>query len=321
MGTNIFANNDSALDSHDPNDPYSALSRDAVTDNVLGSESSGEEPTTMKHGEYEGQGLISSEYYKNEKNEIISTPNKYRWVWKNSQWIKQDIVITSKQIKNIFENALEVHIKNLETQINLNYSKFLLNNFNIISHFLGQIAHETGGLKNNATIESGYYKTVERVGEVFGTGSSIYQKTKSNPDYYLKNTEHFLNMSYANKGGNGNESSGDGYKYRGRGYIQLTLKDNYSAFDSFYKSNYDSNADFLANPDPIGKDNNIAIISALHYFMVHTIATINNSKTQGDKITNAEFKAITVTINAKAVALQERLKYYKKAYNELTKPI
>ena len=55
--------------------------------------------------------------------------------------------------------------------------------------------------------------------------------------------------------------------------------------------------------------------------MVHTIATINSSKTQRDKITNAEFKAITVTINAKAVALQERLKYYKKAYNELTKLI
>lgn len=224
MGTNILVDNNSVLDSRNPNDSTSVISREAVTDNVLGSESSGEEPTTMKHGEYEGQGLISSEYYKNEKNELISTSNKYRWVWKNSQWIKQDIVITSKQIKNIFENALEVHIKNLETQINLNNSKFLLNNFNIISHFLGQIAHETEGLKNNATIENGYYKTVERVGEVFGTGSSIYQKTKSNPDYYLKNTEHFLNMSYANKGGNGNESSGDGYKYRGRGYIQLTLK-------------------------------------------------------------------------------------------------
>lgn len=68
---------------------------------------------------------------------------------------------------------------------------------------------------------------------------------------YARNPQKIANKVYANRMGNGNEASGDGWKYRGRGYIMLTGKSNYQAF-----SKYDlCTADVLRDPDSVGKVN------------------------------------------------------------------
>lgn len=68
---------------------------------------------------------------------------------------------------------------------------------------------------------------------------------------YARNPQKIANKVYANRMGNGDEASGDGWKYRGRAYIQLTGKSNYQAF-----SKYDlCTADVLRDPDSVGKVN------------------------------------------------------------------
>ena len=286
---------------------------DVTADNVTGENDEINELTTLKNGDYEGQGAKSPEYTKDKEGKDVASTIEYLWVWKNSSWIKTPLCITIPQLQKIFKSAKIEHLKNIEYEININSQLYGLINFNIICHLLAQVGHETGGFKKSATIENGKYSTLERIGVVFGTTSTIYSKVSANPKYYLNNEEHFLNLAYANKGGNEDENSGDGYKYRGRGYIQLTLKDNYIEFNDAFKNLFTINIDFVTNPELVGTDNKYAIISAMIYFKKHTISSINHSKTKGKTINNVEFKNITKTINVKCVGMLERKNIYVKA--------
>lgn len=89
-----------------------------------------------------------------------------------------------------------------------------------ICHFLAQILHESGHLKYKC--ENLNY-SAESLRKVFPK----YFKTAEIAQQYARKPEKIANRVYANRMGNGNEASGDGWKYRGRGLIQLTGKDNY----------------------------------------------------------------------------------------------
>ncbi len=90
---------------------------------------------------------------------------------------------------------------------------------------------------------------------------------------------------YANRVGNGNEASGDGYKYRGRGLFQLTGKANYQSFTTFYQDKYDATKDFVNNPELLGSDEEIAVRSALWFYKVNVLDKIAvNKDTNVDKV-------------------------------------
>ena len=106
------------------------------------------------------------------------------------------------------------------------------------AHFLAQVAHESGGFK--FVVENLNYSAKALYG--------VFRKYFSNMDLanqYARQREKIANRVYANRMENGDEASGDGWKYRGRGLIQLTGKANYRLFSA------DTGMDFLGQPDTV----------------------------------------------------------------------
>lgn len=110
------------------------------------------------------------------------------------------------------------------------------------AHFLAQVAHESGGLKYSA--ENLNY-SAQGLRSVFGK----YFKTNEIAAAYARQPEKIANKVYADRMGNGNEASGDGWKYRGRGLIQLTGKENYKQFAQDYGVDCVNNPDLLLQPE------------------------------------------------------------------------
>jgi putative chitinase len=92
-----------------------------------------------------------------------------------------------------------------------------------LAHFFAQILHESGGLRFD--MENLNYSS-DGLLKVFPK----YFKTRADADAYARQPQKIASRVYAGRMGNGDEASGDGWKYRGRGLIQLTGKDNYRAF-------------------------------------------------------------------------------------------
>lgn len=138
----------------------------------------------------------------------------------------------------------------------INKYKTLLNNYGIntpirLAHFMAQIEHESG-LK---PISENLNYSAEGLSKTFRK----YFPTMATANAYARQPEKIANRVYANRMGNGNEQSGDGWKYRGRGFLQITGKDNYLVLSK------DTRIDFLNNPDLLLQEAN-AMISALWFW-------------------------------------------------------
>ena len=119
------------------------------------------------------------------------------------------------------------------------------------AHFFAQTAHETGGFK--AFSENLNYSATGLQG-IFG---KYFPGTLE--ESYARNPEKIANRVYADRMGNGNEASGDGWKYRGRGALQLTGKANYEAF-----AKYLGKPEIVTNPDLVATT--YAFESAMFFF-------------------------------------------------------
>jgi putative chitinase len=162
-----------------------------------------------------------------------------------------------------------------------------------LAHFLAQCAHESGHF--NRTIENLNY-SVEGLKATF-------------PDYfpgqlsesYARNPAKIGARVYADRMGNGDEASGDGYTFRGRGYIQLTGKSNYARFGEFV------GADTVANPDLVASQYPLA--SAGFFFDLNDIWSVCDRGSSGDVIT-----AVTKKVNGGKNGLPERTKLFNDYY-------
>lgn len=134
------------------------------------------------------------------------------------------------------------------------------------------------------------------------------KKDKALASDYAKNSEKLGNYIYANIIGNGDENSGDGYKYRGRGIFQLTGKANYEDFQSYYNANYNM-IDLIDNPSQLTENTSLSVISALWFFKTRVLNQVN--------IQSSSVEAVTSPINGRRLGLDERKKYYKHALNIL----
>ena len=116
------------------------------------------------------------------------------------------------------------------------FNKYEVNTSMRIAHFMSQIEHESNLMPMSENLN--YSK--ERLLIVFPK-----YFTKDNVDQFSKNPQKIANKVYANRMGNKCEQSGDGWKYRGRGFIQLTGFNNYKALSETSKIDYVNNPDLL----------------------------------------------------------------------------
>ncbi len=163
------------------------------------------------------------------------------------------------------------------------------------AHFFAQTAHESGGFK--AFAENLNYGAAGLTG-IF----KKYFPTNEKALLYERKPEKIANLVYASRMGNGDEASGDGYKFRGRGALQLTGKDNYKVFSEYLK-----NPEIMTNPDLVATE--FAFESAIFFFDRNKLWDICDKGVNKDTIL-----ALTKRINGGTHGLADReektLKYY-----------
>ncbi len=179
--------------------------------------------------------------------------------------------------------------QNVLSQIPDTAAKFNITNKLRLAHFLSQCAHESANWK--ATVENLNYSANGLRG-TFG-------KYFPNGDYdaYARNQPKIGARVYANRMGNGDEASGEGYAYRGRGYIQLTGKNNYTAFSQFI------GVDCVNNPDAVANDYPLA--SAAFYFNSNNLWPKCDQGSSQDVITT-----VTRAVNGGTKGLDDRIKHF-----------
>jgi putative chitinase len=195
-------------------------------------------------------------------------------------------------------DKLKGHIPdNVLAQLPDTIAKFDLNTPNRLAHFLAQAGHESGGFR--LTKENLNYSAKGLMG-IF----KKYFPTEAKANEYARKPEKIANLVYASRMGNGAETSGDGSKYCGRGYIQLTGKDNYTAFGKAI------NEDLTKDPTLVaGK---YAMLSAAWFFTKNGLHKIADLGPTDDVVTK-----ITKRVNGGTIGLADRIKHFKEYYNLL----
>jgi putative chitinase len=163
------------------------------------------------------------------------------------------------------------------------------------AHFFAQTAHESGNFK--AFSENLNYGAAGLTG-IF----KKYFPTTEKALLYERKPEKIANLVYASRMGNGDEASGDGFKFRGRGALQLTGKDNYKVFSEYLKK-----PEIMTNPDLVATE--YAFESAIFFFDRNKLWDICDKGVNKDTIL-----ALTKRINGGTHGLADReektLKYY-----------
>lgn len=182
------------------------------------------------------------------------------------------------------------------TQVDDLVARFNMDSPLRLAHFLAQCAHESGNFK--LVVENLNY-SADGLLKVFPK----YFKDKATADKYARKPEAIANRVYADRMGNGNEASGDGYRFRGRGYIQLTGKNNYKAFSDFVKEDCVANPDLVATKYPL--------ISAAYFFDSNGLWSICDRGNTPDVVTS-----VTKRVNGGTHGLEDRLSKFN-AFNSL----
>jgi putative chitinase len=176
-------------------------------------------------------------------------------------------------------------------------AKFNINTSLRLAHFLAQCGHESAGFK--AVNENLNYGAKGLL-----TTFKKYFPTQALAEQYQRNPEKIASRVYGGRMGNGGEETKEGYKFRGRGYIQLTGKANYTEFDKVVSENILENPDLVATKYPL--------LSAAWFWSKNGLNSV------ADKgATDADVTAITKRVNGGTIGLPDRIKHFKEYYSLL----
>lgn len=166
-----------------------------------------------------------------------------------------------------------------------------------VAAFIAQCAHESGNFTRLEENLNYRWQTLRKVFPKYFPTDAIAQEYASRPD----KKEAIANRAYGNRMGNGPEESGDGYRYRGRGLIQLTGKNNYTAFAKSLDIPVEEAVEYLETFDG-------AVQSACWFWDTNNL---NKWADEGDMVT------LTKKINGGTNGLEDRIKHYKHALKVL----
>ena len=176
--------------------------------------------------------------------------------------------------------------------------KFGINTSLRLAHFLAQCGHESGGFK--LTQENLNYSA-----KGLATTFKKYFINEAAAAPYERNPQKIASKVYGGRMGNGAEATGEGWKYRGRGYIQLTGKDNYKAFDATVTENILEQPDLVATKYPL--------LSAAWFWNKNGLNTLADGGASDAIVTS-----ITKRVNGGTIGLSDRIKHFKEYYTLLS---
>jgi len=196
-------------------------------------------------------------------------------------------------------NKLKGHIPDsVIGQLPDTIAKFELNTPLRLAHFLAQAGHESGGFK---AVKENLNYGAKGLRGIFGK----YFPTDEKALLYERKPEKIANLVYGGRMGNGPEASGEGYKFCGRGYIQLTGKANYMEFDKVVAENLIEQPDLVATKYPL--------LSAAWFFHKNGLHKIADGGA-----TDAVVTAVTKRVNGGTIGLPDRIKHFKEYYTLLS---
>ena len=174
--------------------------------------------------------------------------------------------------------------------------KFNISNPLRLAHFLAQCGHESAGFK--AVQENLNYSAdgLKKIFPKYFPGNLA--------EGYARNPEKIASKVYGGRMGNGDETTKEGFKFRGRGYIQLTGKDNYTKFAKFIGEDTVGNPDLVATKYPLA--------SAAFFFDSNKLWEICDRGADDATVT-----AVTKRVNGGTIGLADRIKHFKEYFGLL----
>jgi putative chitinase len=213
------------------------------------------------------------------------------------------MVITQAQLLRAVPETNKARLNEVVAAFNMHSFTFGMTTPKRVVHFFAQLYCESGALK--ATSENMNY-SAQRLMQVWPSRF----KSLAMAEQYAHNPQKLANLVYANRMGNGNEASGDGWKYRGRGFIGLTGKEQYEKFNR-----YDlCTEDVLLNPDKVA-EYPLNLVSALWFWECNKLNDIADLD-DGGKIGESIVERITKKVNGGYTGLSERKFYYRRFKRE-----
>lgn len=199
------------------------------------------------------------------------------------------------QVSGLNLDKLKGHIPDgVLAQIPDTVAKFKIDTPVKLAHFLAQCGHESAGFK---VVNENLNYSVDGLKKIF---PKYFPGTLA--ESYAKNPEKIASKVYGGRMGNGGEDTKEGFKFRGRGYIQLTGKDNYTAFGKAINEDIASNPDLVSTKYPL--------LSAAWFFSKNCLGKCVDAS-------DATVTSVTKCVNGGTIGLADRIKHFKEYYNLL----
>jgi len=199
---------------------------------------------------------------------------------------RNNLTITKDQVEQLLHGNPD--IDEWYSAMSLLFPKYDINTPARIAGFVAQCGHESQNFK---TLEENLNYSAEGLNKIF---PKYFVKAGRDAQAYHRQPEKIANIVYANRMGNGDTASGEGWKFRGRGVIQLTGKDNYSRFAKHIGKSIDDTIAYL-------KTKQGALESACWFWDTNGLNEIADS---------GDFVAMTKRINGGTIGLEDRQKHY-----------